>query len=77
MTLYKYATFILTWLECVVYIEDPRAESNGWQLTACSLCEEYPQVPIQKQDGVRPSHSAPVSLHGLCQTVSESEGSHI
>jgi hypothetical protein len=76
MTLYKYATFILT-SDRMVYIEDTRAESGGWQLTACSLCEEYPRVPTQKKDRVRPSHSDPVSLHGLCQTASESEGSHI
>jgi hypothetical protein len=61
---YKYAT-ILHSLERAAYIKHHRAESDGWQSSACLLFNEYLRVPLKGKGRVRPSRSALVSLHGL------------
>ena len=38
---YKYITLILPSLGRVAYVKDPRAESDGWRSTACSLCRDF------------------------------------
>jgi len=54
----KYVTLIFPSLECVAYIKDPRAESDGWLLPSCSLGKcSFQFLYREKAEFIRPAQS--------------------